>query len=100
MKIGCGTHQGHPVPSQGHPRVGATQEGDSSHLTRASPLCTAPVSTASTSCNAAPTASRAQWKVLCGAGVQMSPHPRTSQALPRPAQGAAGSRACRPCAHS
>lgn len=47
----------------GYPQVG---KGDSSHLTRASPFCTAPVSTASTNCSAAPAASRAQWKVLCG----------------------------------
>lgn len=51
---------------------GQPGERDGSHLTRASPLCTAPVSTASTSCSPAPAASRALWKVLCGAEVQVS----------------------------
>lgn len=73
------------VPSQGPRRSGV---GDHAHLTRASPLRTAPISTASTSCSAAPAASRAQWKVLCGGkGLGQPPAPHPSQALPRPVPG-------------
>ena len=67
---------------------GESGVGGSAHLTRASPLRTAPVSTASTSCSAAPTASRVQWKVLCGGeGPGQPPAPHPSQALPRPVPG-------------
>lgn len=54
--------------AQGIIRVVTTGHGNGGerggpHLTRASPLRAVPVSTASTSCSAAPAASRAQWKV-------------------------------------
>lgn len=63
---------------------GQPGQRDSSHLTRASPLRTAPVSTASTSCSPAPTASRAQWKVACGGRGAGEPHTSCSpQTLPR-----------------
>lgn len=86
--VGYGACQRHPASSQGYPQVEAAREGGSSHLTRASPLRTAPASTASTSCSAAPTASRAQWKVLCqGKGAGKPPAHYPSQALPSPVPG-------------
>ena len=75
---------GEPGASQGHCAFTGPpcrSGGCHAHLTRASPLRTAPVSTASTSCSAAPAASLAQWKVLCGGEVQVSPRPPTAHRL-------------------
>lgn len=56
------------------PHGGQPRRRDGSHLTRASPLRTAPISTASTSCSPAPAASRAQRKVLCWGRGADEPH--------------------------